>query len=167
MQNIVHKGDKNQEHTPSEIKKIQETERRFRRASVEAAHHRRASLVENQGDLESQVEEHTELQNAVKYNVYEDNPEPIGKRQYIASIFESTDPFEMALFYRLILFGVPITNNALLVLSLLSNGPSAETWSYVSYVIAPFVTICVATHSMSRPKRIKVSSLKEEIVMVR
>ncbi|GMH61064.1 hypothetical protein TrST_g372 [Triparma strigata] len=166
MQNIVHKGDKNQEHTPFEIKKIQETERRFRRASVEAAHHRRASLVENQGDLESQVEEHTELQNAVKYNVYEDNPEPIGKRQYIASIFESTDPFEMALFYRLILFGVPITNCALLVLSLVSNGPSAETWSYVSYVIAPFVTICVAMHSMSRPKRIKVSSLKEEIVMV-
>ncbi|GMH55195.1 hypothetical protein TL16_g01843, partial [Triparma laevis f. inornata] len=164
MQNIVHKDDKRQEHTPSEIKKIQETERRFRRASVEAAHQRRQSVAENRGSDE--VEEHTELQNAVKYNVYGDNPEKIGKRQYVASIFESPDPFEMALFYRLILFGVPIANCVLLILSLIFNGPSAETWAYISYVIAPYVTICVATHSMCRPKRIKLSDLKEEFVMV-
>ena len=70
----------------------------------------------------------------------------------------------MAPIYRLPLFAVPLINCFFLIASLHSNYPNAETWSYISYVLAPFDTICVAMHSMSRPKRLK--RLKEEFCML-
>jgi len=125
--------------------------------------------MESSGTLRPfEVEDvHTE-QNALKYHIH-DSPKssasvPTGCIERWVHIWTTDSEFELAPFYRTSLFTVPTINFIFLLVSLVvQDSPNAEIWSYLSYCVAPFISVCTAMVAMSRPKRW--TKLYEEVLM--